>query len=60
MSVMTQSKCCAGVKTKNDKEWTNGLAHTVLKRYAERRERLALREKEYSSSEEESEKEFTK
>ena len=29
-----------GIKTKNDKEWTNGLVHSVLKRYAERQARL--------------------
>ena len=30
----------SGIKTKNDKEWTNGLVHSVLKRYAERQARL--------------------
>ena len=34
-----------GIKTKNDKEWTNGLVHSVLKRYSERKEHLASREK---------------
>ena len=34
-----------GIKTKNDKEWTNGLVHSVLKRYSERRERLAFKDK---------------
>ncbi len=24
-----------GIKTKNDKKWTNGLVHSVLKRYSE-------------------------
>ena len=37
-----------GIKTKNDKEWTNGLVHSVLKRYSERKARLAFRDKEYS------------
>ena len=36
-----------GIKTKNDKEWTNGLVNSVLKRYSERKERLAFRNKEY-------------
>ena len=34
-----------GIKTKNEKEWTNGLVHSVLKRYSERKERLAFRNK---------------
>ena len=37
-----------GIKTKNDKEWTNGLVHSVLKRYSERKARLAFRDREYS------------
>tara|TARA_B110000196_G_scaffold313632_1_gene320593 strand:- start:132 stop:293 length:162 start_codon:yes stop_codon:yes gene_type:complete len=36
-----------GIKTKNDKDWTNGSVHSVLKRYSERKERLAFRNKEY-------------
>ena len=36
-----------GIKTKNDKEWTNGLVHSVLKRYSERKQRLAFRNKVY-------------
>ena len=36
-----------GIKTNNDKYWTNGLVHSVLKRYSERKERLAFRNKEY-------------
>ncbi len=36
-----------GLKTKNDKDWTNGLVHSVLKRYSERKARLAFGEKEY-------------
>ena len=36
-----------GIKTKNDKERTNGLVHSILKRYSERKERLAFRNKEY-------------
>ena len=30
-----------GIKTKNDKKWTNGLVHSVMKRYSERKARLA-------------------
>lgn len=48
-----------GVKTKNDKEWTNGLVHSVLKRYSERREMLSFREKEYPLMRRRMWKEFT-
>ena len=49
-----------GCKTKNDKEWTNGLVHSVSKRYSERRESLAFIEKEYPLMRGRMWKEFTK
>ncbi len=49
-----------GIKTKNDKAWTNGLVHSVLKRYSERKERLAFREKEYPLIRGKMWKEFTR
>ena len=49
-----------GGKTKNEKEWTNGLVHSVWKRYSEQKERLAFREKEYSLMWGRVGKEFTK
>ena len=49
-----------GIKTKNDKDWTNGLVHSVLKRYSERKERLAFRNKEYPLIRGKMWKEFTR
>ena len=49
-----------GIKTKNDKKWTNGLVHSVLKRYSERKERLAFREKQYPLVRGKMWKEFTR
>ena len=49
-----------GIKTKNDKDWTNGLVHSVLKRYSERKERLAFRNKEYPLVRGKMWKEFTR
>ena len=49
-----------GIKTKNDKDWTNGLVHSVLKRHSERKERLAFRNKEYPLIRGKMWKEFTK
>ena len=49
-----------GIKTKNDKKWTNGLVHSVLKRYSERKERLAFREKQYPLERGKMWKEFTR
>ena len=49
-----------GIKTKNDKAWTSGLVHSVLKRYSERKERLAFRNKEYPLVRGKMWKEFTK
>ena len=49
-----------GLKTKNDKAWSNGLVHSVLKRYSEQRERLAFTEEEYSLMRGRMWKEFTK
>ncbi len=36
-----------GIKTPIDKEWTNSLVHSVLKRYTERKAGWAFRNKEY-------------
>ena len=49
-----------GIKTKNDKEWTNGLVHSVLKRYSERKARLAFRNKLYPLIRGKMWKEFTR
>ena len=49
-----------GIKTKNDKKWTSGLVHSVLKWYSERKERLAFRNKEYPLIRGRMWKEFTK
>ncbi len=40
-------KTARGSVFKNNKKWTNGLVHSVLKRYSERKVRLAFRKKEY-------------
>ena len=48
-----------GIKTKNDKEWTNGLVHSVLKSYSDRKERLAFRNKKYTLVRGKMWKEFT-
>lgn len=49
-----------GIKTPTGKKWTNGLVHSVLKRYSERKQRLAFRNKKYPLIRGEMWREFTR